>query len=120
MERRITPVIENIAESTAACLITMVQGNILAIGMSHWLIASQTGIVAGLIASTALFATRTDNRWLISLVLGAITSVVDFFMHPGNFGEVATEAVVTGVGAALLSYFVGTVYRWYRSRREAA
>lgn len=117
MERKITPVLENVAESTAACLVTMVQGNILAIGLSHWLIASQTGVIAGLIASATIFATQTHHRWAISLVLGVMTAVVDFFMHPGGFGAVATEAIVTGIGAAALSYLVGTAYSWYRSRR---
>ena len=120
MERKITPVIENVAESTAACLVTMVQGNILAVGLSHWIIASQTGVVAGVLASVAVFATQTDNRWVIALVLGAVTAVVDFFMHPGSFGPVFMEALVTGIGAAALSYIAGTVYQWYRRRRSLA
>ena len=117
MERKIAPVIENVAESTAACLVTMVQGNILAIGLSHWIIASQTGVVAGVLASAAVFATKSDNRVVIALVLGAVTAAVDFFMHPGSFGPVFMEALVTGLGAAALSYFAGTAYRWYRARR---
>lgn len=120
MQRKITPVIENVAESTAACLVTMVQGNILAIGLSHWIIASQTGVVAGVLATVAVVATQTDKRWVVSLVLGAVTAVVDFFMHPGSFGPVFMEAAITGLGAAGLSYLAGTAYQWYRTRQIAA
>ena len=53
-DNKLTPYLENISEATAACLLTMVQGNLLVLGISHWIIASQTGIVAGLIASTGI------------------------------------------------------------------
>jgi len=117
MKNKIAPVFENVAESTAACLITMAQGNILAMTVSHWVIASQTGVVAGAIASAAIFAARTDNRRVISILLGIVTAVVDFMTHPGNFGPVAMEAIVTGIGAAALSYVVGSVFRIYRARQ---
>lgn len=120
MNDKIKPLVENVAESTAACLISMVQGNILAIGLSHWLIASQTGVIAGLVATAAIVATRTDKRWLVSVFLGITTAIVDFFMHPGSFGPVFMEAVVTGSGAAFLSYVAGTIYRWYRNRQPVA
>lgn len=120
MKQKLTPIVENVAESTAACLVTMVQGNFLAIGLGHWIIASQTGVVAGVIASVALIVARTDKRWVIALLLGAVTSVVDFYMHPGSFGPVFMEALVTGAGAALLSYMVGSIYRFYRGERVLA
>ena len=113
---KLAPYIEHVSESTVACLVTMVQGNLLALGLSHWLIASQTGIVAGVIASSALLLAKTDRRWLISLVLGIVTAVVDYLIHPGMFGPAAAEAIVTGVGAALLSYVVGSLL----SRRRQA
>ena len=117
MKQKLAPVVENVAESTAACLVTMVQGNILAIGLSHWIIASQTGVVAGLLASAALIVANTDKRWMIALLLGAVTAVVDFFMHPGSFGPVFMEALVTGMGAALLSYIVGSIWQYLRTGR---
>ena len=83
---KIAPFIEYVAESTTACLVTMVQGNLLAMTMSHLLIASQTGLVAGAIATAAIFFSRTRNRWLVSATLGVTTGVVDFFIHPGLLG----------------------------------
>jgi hypothetical protein len=107
LKRKITPAIEYAAESTTACLVTMVQGNLLALTLSHLVIASQTGIVAGAIAGIGLVAAKTRKRWLISGVLGITTGVVDYFVHPGMFGTAATEAIVTGAGAAVLSTLVG-------------
>ncbi len=117
---KLAPYIEYFAESTTACLITMVQGNVLAIGLSHLLIASQTGMVAGAIAYVALLFAKTDKRWLVAMILGIATGVVDFFVHPGMFGTVATEAVVPGFGAAILSYLVGTAVQRFRDRKSAA
>ncbi len=118
MNKNVTPFVENIAEATAACLITMVQGNLLALGISHWLIASQTGVAAGSITAAAILISKTNKRWAISLLLGLITAVVDYFVHPGMFGTIVTEAVVTGVGAAVLSYLAGTIISSVRARRE--
>ena len=105
---------ENIAEASTACLVTMVQGNLAAIAVSHLLIASQTGLVAGTVASLAILTARTGKRWLISLLLGVVTAVVDFFVHPGD----VWEAAVTGLGAALLSYLVGLVVRYLGGRKK--
>lgn len=120
MNKIARPFVENISEATAACLITMVQGNLLALGLSHWLIASQTGFAAGSITALAILLSKTDKRWLISLLLGVITAIVDYFVHPGMFGTAVTEAIVTGIGAAFLSYLVGTVIRSIRRRNSAA
>ncbi len=111
--------VENVSESTVACLITMVQGNVLALGLSHWLIASQTGILAGGIAVAALFLSPIKSRWIIAVILGLTTAVVDFFIHPGMFGPVFAEALVTGIGAALLSYFVGWIWTTVKNRRKS-
>ena len=119
MNKNVKPFVENIAEATTACLITMVQGNVLALGLSHWLVASQTGIAAGSITAATILLSKTDKRWMISLLLGVITATVDYFIHPGMFGTVATEAIVTGVGAAILSYAVSTFISRYRGRTSA-
>jgi len=118
-EQRIGPVVENVAESTAACLVAMVQGNLLAMTLGHWLIASQTGVVAGVLTSIAIAVSRSDRRWAVAILLGIVTAIVDFFVHPGSFGAVATEAAITGVTAALLSLAVATVVRLFRHRKAA-
>jgi hypothetical protein len=42
--------------------------------------------------------------------------MVDFFVHPGMFGTVATEAIVTGIAAGALSYAAGSLVRYLRKR----
>lgn len=117
MKDKIVPFVENIAESGAACLVTMVQGNLLLLGMSHWITASQTGLIAGTAAATAMTFTRTRNRVVLALVLGATTAVVDYFVHPGMIGESPViEAIVTGLGAAALSYGAGVIVEVIRKR----
>ncbi len=120
MNKKIAALVEYMAESSTACLVTMVQGNILALTMSHLLIASQTGVIAGTIATVGIVVARTSKRWLISFILGTATGVVDFFVHPGMFGTAATEAIVTGLGAALMSYLIGTAIRYFREKPRKA
>ena len=117
---RFKPFAEYLAESTTACLVTMVQGNFLALTLGHLFIASQTGLIAGAIAAITLAFARTDRRWIISAVLGVSIAVVDYFVHPGMFGTVVTEAVVTGIAAAVLSYLVSTVMRHYKRKADSA
>ncbi len=121
MKEKLAPYFENIAESGAACLVTMVQGNLLLLGLSHWITASQTGLVAGTAAATAITLAKTDNRLILAGVLGVSTAIVDYFVHPGMIGKgAATEAIITGLGAAVLSYAVGTILIKTRKWRAAA
>lgn len=118
MKKKLSSLVENVAESGTACLVTMVQGNVLALGLSHWLIASQTGVVAGAASVAALSVARTTNRWGIAAVLGLTTAVVDYFVHPGMLGHSDwVEAAVTGLGAAGLSLAVGAILDWRRKRK---
>ena len=114
MKNKIVPIIEYVAESTAACLVTMVQGNLLAMTLGHLLVASQTGVIAGACTAAALFISNTEKRWLVAIILGLATTIVDFYVHPGMFGAVATEAIVTGIGAGLLSYVIGSSIGYFR------
>lgn len=108
------PLVENVGESTAACLLAMVQGNLLILSASHWAVASQTGIIAGLAATAALVVSGAKRRGVVAILLGAVTAVVDYFVHPGMLGPEGVEALVTGAVAALLSYGVGTLLAWVR------
>ena len=117
VKKKLAPFAEYLTESTTACLITMVQGNFLALTLGHLLIASQTGVIAGAIAAVSLTVARTDRRWVVSVVLGVSTGIVDYFVHPGMFGTVATEAIVTGLAAAVLSYLAGTIVRHIKKKK---
>ena len=118
MKNRYVPYLERTCEAGMACMLTMVQGNLLALTLTHWLIASQTGLVAGAIASTTVIAARLRRPWLISLTLGVVTIPVDAFVHPGKFemGGIS-EAIVTGVGAFVLSFTAGAALRALARRK---
>ena len=47
-------------------------------------------------------------------------AVADHLVHPGMFGSVFTEAIVTGVGAALLSYLMSKLIEVVRRRTKAS
>ena len=105
---------ENIGESTAACLVAMVQGNILAVTAAHWAIAIQTGLVAGTAAAIIVGFMRSSSRFRIATVLAVVTGVVDYFVHPGMIGSGATEAILTGLGAGVLSLSLGAALGRFR------
>jgi hypothetical protein len=114
--KKTTLFIENVSESAMACLVTMVKGNVLALSLGHLVIASKTGIIAGVVASVAVLLAKTHKRWVAAAILGLATAIVDFYVHPGAFGTLTTEAIVTGAGAAVLSYVVGTLTRRFQAR----
>ena len=94
----------------------MVQGNILALTVGHLIVASQTGVIAGVAAFVLSLLARFKGHWVTPLFLGVCTAVVDFYVHPGSFGSVATEAIVTGLCAAILSYGIAALVRGMRTR----
>jgi hypothetical protein len=118
MKIKLAPYAENMCESGISCLLTMVQGNVLALTISHWLVASQTGLLAGAIVGTTVIAAKLRRPWVVSLVLGVVTTAVDAVVHPTRFGFGSlTEAAVTGAGAFVLSLTVSdTLQRWRRKR----
>ena len=120
MYKKAAPFIEYFSESTVACLVTMMQGNLLAMTVSHLLIASQTGVIAAAIATVGILITDTRKRWMISAMLGVTTGLVDYYVHPGMFGSATTEAIVTGFAAAILSYLVGSGLRFLKARPRLA
>jgi hypothetical protein len=111
---------ENICESGIACLLTMVQGNVVALGLSHWIVASQTGLLAGAIVGTTVIASNLRRPWVVSLVLGVVTAAVDALVHPASLGfATLIEAAVTGAGAFVLSLAVGGLLQRWRQKRAA-
>lgn len=115
----IKPYIENITEATCACLVTMVQGNLFAVTVAHWIIALETGVIAGLIASTAIISAKFRKQWVISLTLGLTTAIIDFIVHSGPMIlSSIIESVITGMGAALLSYIVSLILKRIQNNKS--
>lgn len=106
----------NTLESGCACAVVMVQGQLLLLSAAHWLIALQTGLLAGALSSALLAFGRAPRPWVLSVVLGAATAVADFIVHSGDLVDVLIEAIVTGVGAAVLAYAFTYAFRWLRRK----
>ena len=49
-----------------------------------------------------------------------MTGIVDFLVHPGMFGTIATEAIITGIAAGVLSWMVGGLVRYIRKSPAAS
>lgn len=117
---RLGPFLENVTESATACMITMLQGNLLAMTLGHWIIASRTGVLSGTLATAALMLTGGRRRWLVALMLTLATFLADYLSHPSNFGGAATEAIVTALAAGTISLLVGKGIALRRARRMTA
>ena len=102
MSNKISPFVENISEATVACLITMAQGNVLTIGVSHLIIASQTGFTAGAVATIAIILSKTHRRGLIALILG-VDRLLDMLRTVTNITGDATVATVVAHAEGQLS-----------------
>jgi hypothetical protein len=113
--RRWLPFLENSAESTVACLVAMTQANLLLATAGHWVVAAQTGVIAGSATAALVVVSRARKPWVVSTVLGVSTAVVDYWVHPGAFGPIFMEAAVTGLIAGVLSFGVGWVWRRTRT-----
>jgi hypothetical protein len=97
--------IRRLSEATPACLMMMVQGNVLALTFQHWGKALQTGAITGGLAFVISFSGRKelqDNKFVVAGLTGFLTAIADFATHPSHFGGESTEAIATGIGAGLL------------------
>jgi hypothetical protein len=119
MKEKAKSLVEGVSESTVACLLAMVQGNILALTISHLAVAAQTGVIAGVLALVFGLVIRLKSRWTTPALLGLCTAVVDYQVHPGSFGGAAGEAIVTGIVAGVLSYLVFWLSRVWVRRKSA-
>lgn len=82
----------------------MVEGNLSALTLSHAETASYTGAIAALGASIAQLV-PLEFRYKEVYLIGLSTMFADYFVHPSHFGGKYGEAILTGLGAALLAFF---------------
>ena len=96
---------------TFSCMVNMVSGKILLISMKHFIIASKVGLVCagGFALVTLLTSKLMQNKYFLAGYVFLATGVIDYFTHPTHFGAHYTEAVTTGLGAALISILVSFI-----------
>jgi hypothetical protein len=116
IKSRLAQFLGQTTESACACAIVMVQGQLFLLSAAHWLVALQTGLIAGALSNLLLAFGRSPRPWVLSLVLGAATAVADFIVHSGDLVDVLVEAIVTGVGAGVLAYALTYAFRWLRRK----
>jgi hypothetical protein len=110
---------ENVGESATACMITMLQGNLLAMTWTHWVIASRTGLISGSIATAAILVAGKRGRVFAAIALLLATLLGDYFTHPSHFLGPLAEPAVTAVAAAVLSFIVGKALEIRRHLKRA-
>ncbi len=107
---KIKEVGEKWSAAGAACLLTMVQGNLLVLQLPHWITAAKTATGATIIYLICLYLPRV-GEWLKtrlggSVLIGLATFLADLGMHPTHFGLPHMEAVTTGLGATVISFLL--------------
>ena len=95
---------EKFSEAWTACMMCMVQGDLSVISLKHAYVASKTGILTGIGVVITSYVARLDNKYGNAAVTGLVTALADIAVHPTHFGEVWTEAAITGLVAALLAF----------------
>ena len=103
MVRKLKKTGETFAQAWIACLLTMVQGDITVLSLYHAKVAAETGALTAVAYFMCSFFSSLDNKWANAMVVGFLTILADFIVHPTHFGSEWTEAVVTGLGAGTLA-----------------
>jgi len=96
-------------ETGAACLFLMVQGQLAQATASHFLIASETGLLTifPLVGITwTRHARHYTNRWVSALFVGVCAFFADALIHRSHYAGEFTEAALTAVAAAALSLII--------------
>ena len=95
-----------VAKVAPPCLMLMVQGNMSAITLMHWMTAFKTAGIVGLVLVALSFSIKTkaisDNKYSMAGLVALVTTIVDLNMHPSHFAGDTTEALMTGIAAGLL------------------
>ena len=91
-----------------SCLLMMVQGDVTAIDVPHWIKAAKTATSASVIFLTFAFLPKlaefVETRIGNALTFGGGVFVSDLWVHPTHFAFPTAEALTTAVMATLLAY----------------
>jgi len=99
---------KNWAKAFAVCYPMMVQGDLSALTFTHFWKANITGIIAAtlaLLTKNAWYQKFMQYKYAPAIILGVCTFVADLLVHPTHFYSWYSEALLTGIGAGLLSAF---------------
>lgn len=103
MDTRLIDCSDKFGSAWLSCMTFMVEGDITSWDFYHCLKALQVASSATLAYVACMILLHKDAQWLNILLIGVVTAVFDFSVHPTHFGPIWGEAVATGVGAMLFS-----------------
>ena len=108
IKQKIKMFITPFCESTPACLLVMVQGNIWLATIGHLQKALETGFITGMGVLILSFFTHRwfSNKYVVAAITGGMCFIADLLAHPSHFGNFTSEAIVTGVVTAIISLLV--------------
>ena len=103
MKAKLKLLVQKFFEAWAACSTVMVQGDLSALTMKHFIIAGKTGLLTG-IAFVIISFTNIKSKHAPIWLTGVLTSIADILIHPTHFGPHYAEELTTGVLAAAFAY----------------
>lgn len=98
--------LQKFGEAWTACSIMMVQGDFTVFTIKHGLTAAKTGSIAAILLVFTSYFVALQNRFVMAWMTGVMVSLADIVIHQTHFGMHWHEAVLTGLGAAMLSGFL--------------
>ena len=102
---------EKFGEAWISCMVLMVEGDVSAWTFNHALTAFKVSCSAVLAYAALHLLIHKDSAVLNILLMGILTAVFDFEVHPSHFGPVWAEAVATGLCTSGLGLAVHAIRR---------
>ena len=102
LNSKVKILVERFGQSWSACMVAMVQGDLSVLTLKHAMVASKTGLIAG-IAMVIASLVPNQSKWFGLWLIGLFTMIADYMTHPTHFGNPMSESIVTGVGAVIIA-----------------
>ena len=103
---KIKSMLEKFSEAWIACVLMMVQGDLTVFNIMHFQKATQVGVITAIAMLAASFL-PWQNRWVQLWLLGAFTTIADWYTHMPMFPY---ESFATGFGAMLLAVIFQKIF----------
>ena len=97
---------EKFTESWLSCMIMMVQGDLTVWTFNHAITALKTSTAAVLAYVACMLVFSKENQALNILLIGVLTAIFDYDVHPSHFGSSFSEAIATGISTSAMAFVV--------------
>jgi hypothetical protein len=87
-------------------MIMMVQGDLTVWTFKHAIIALKTSTAAVLAYVACMLVFSKENQALNILLIGVLTAIFDYDVHPSHFGTHFSEAIATGISTSAMAFVV--------------